>query len=106
MVSGSGPAGPFPTLTSQQGGRILPRRTRGNFDYYPHVDEGGGRFPTLCGGPRRRPPAGTAATRPRGVRRQQPRRTALGVTVLDPVHPSFNWAAFNFAAIWLRPQWY
>ena len=28
------------------------------------------------------------------------------VTVLDRYTTSFNWAAFNFAAIWLRPQWY
>ena len=28
------------------------------------------------------------------------------VTVLDQYTTSFNWAAFNFAAIWLRPQWY
>jgi hypothetical protein len=28
------------------------------------------------------------------------------VTVLDHFTTSFNWAAFNFAAIWLRPQWY
>ena len=28
------------------------------------------------------------------------------VTILDHYTTSFNWAAFNFAAIWLRPQWY
>ena len=28
------------------------------------------------------------------------------VTVLDHYTTSFNWAPFNFAAIWLRPQWY
>lgn len=28
------------------------------------------------------------------------------VTVLSHYTTSFNWAAFNFAALWLRPQWY
>jgi len=27
-------------------------------------------------------------------------------TVLDHYTTSFNWANFNFAALWLRPQWY
>ena len=27
-------------------------------------------------------------------------------TVLDHYTTSFNWPSFNFAAIWLRPQWY
>ena len=28
------------------------------------------------------------------------------VTVLDRYTSSFHWAQQNFAAIWLRPQWY
>ena len=38
------------------------------------------------------------------MQRGLPRGTAW--SLLDRYTTSFNWAAFNFAAIWLRPQWY
>ena len=28
------------------------------------------------------------------------------ITLLDHYTSSFNWSQFNFAALWLRPQWY
>ena len=64
--------------------------------YYPSLGDGG-HFPTQC--------TGTDCS-------TQPPRCSAGspdncmVTVLDHYTTSFNWAAFNFAAIWLRPQWY
>jgi len=97
---GVGPAGPFPTLHPIK--NPLAANT-GNFDYYPHVDEGGGRFPTQCGGPGADPHADCSNSPPRCDGNNP---AACMVTVLDRYTTSFNWAAFNFAAIWLRPQWY
>lgn len=70
---------------------------QGDTGYYPTLDPGGGHFPTQC-------TSQDCST--------QPARCSAGspadcmVTVLDRYTTSFNWAAFNFAAIWLRPQWY
>jgi hypothetical protein len=75
----------------------------GNFDYYPRIDEGGGRFPTQCGGPGADPHADCSGAPPRCDNNNP---GACMVTVLDRYTTSFNWGAFNFAAIWLRPQWY
>lgn len=65
--------------------------------YYPVVDPGGGRFPTLC-------PAGQdcAAIAKCANGAQQ----NCAVTILDRYTSQFNWTETNFAAIWLRPQWY
>ncbi len=66
--------------------------------YYPKVDGGGGRFATKC-------PDGDDSDCS-----SQPRCSSgdpnCMATVLDHYTTSFNWAPFNFAAIWLRPQWY
>ncbi len=64
-------------------------------DYYPLLGDGG-RFATQCSGE-------DCSTLPRcgGDRLEN-----CMVTVLDRFNTSFNWATFNFAAIWLRPQWY
>ncbi len=66
-------------------------------DYYPQIG-GGGRFPTRCDTPNgdcsRVPPC--SAGHPEGCM----------VTVIDNYTSSFHWSEQNFAAIWLRPQWY
>ncbi|HET7290098.1 MAG TPA: hypothetical protein VFJ67_06620, partial [Thermodesulfobacteriota bacterium] len=67
--------------------------------FYPKVDGGGGRFGTRCDG--------TDCSRT-----AIPNRCSVGdrsrctVTVLDGYTSSFHWPQQNFAAIWLRPQWY
>lgn len=69
----------------------------GNLDYYPTLDNGGGHFPTRCDSfdcSQQPPKCGEGAL------------DGCMVTVLDHYTTSFNWAAFNYAAIWLRPQWY
>jgi G8 domain len=76
--------------------------------YYPSIDTGGMRFATRCGGPNADPSADCSSTPPRcaaGVGGSPPGPDCM-ITVLDRYTTSFNWAALNFAAIWLRPQWY
>ncbi len=68
--------------------------------YYPNVDTGGGRFATKC-------PAGMDCSNGAQVPKCAPGEEAnCMATVLDHYTSSFNWANFNFAALWLRPQWY
>jgi hypothetical protein len=65
--------------------------------YYPSVDTGGGRFPTLCpdgADCSEVPKCGSDAT------------GNCAVTVIDRFTTSFNWSETNFSAVWLRPQWY
>jgi hypothetical protein len=65
-------------------------------DYYPTIGDGG-HFSTEC----------TAEDCSTAPVRCSPGNTAnCMVTILDHYTTSYNWAAFNFAAIWLRPQWY
>ena len=64
--------------------------------YYPKIADGG-HFPTRCTGD-------DCSTEP--PRCSAGNEAACMVTVLDHYTTSFNWAPFNFAAIWLRPQWY
>ena len=68
--------------------------------YYPNVDSGGGRFATKC-------PDGMDCSKssevPKCAAGQEQNCMA---TVLDHYTTSFNWSNFNFAALWLRPQWY
>ena len=67
--------------------------------FYPKVDPGGGRFATRCDGtdcgPTAIPNRCSVADKSRCM-----------VTVLDSYVSSFHWPQQNFAAIWLRPQWY
>jgi hypothetical protein len=70
-------------------------------DYYPGVDTGGGRFATRCDGANADCSADASPKRC-----GEGQAEACQVTVIDRYTTSFNWAAFNFAAIWLRPQWY
>ncbi len=96
---GLGPTGGFPTLPIID--NPLAAKS-GDLNYYPGIDPSGGRFGTQCGGPGADPYADCSTVS----------RCSAGflqdcmVTVLDHYTTSFNWATFNFAAIWLRPQWY
>ena len=67
--------------------------------FYPKVDAGGGRFATRCDGTDCGP---TAIPN----RCSTTDRSRCMVTVLDSYISSFHWPQQNFAAIWLRPQWY
>ncbi len=69
-------------------------------DYYPKVDTGGGRFATRCPDPKVTEDCGP---RPRCSEKMGEN---CEVTVLDRYTTAFNWTETNFAAIWLRPQWY
>ena len=65
-------------------------------DYYPKVDPGGGRFATICNG-------GDCSNVPKcgdGFLQN------CMITAIDRFTTSFNWPETNFAAVWLRPQWY
>jgi len=70
----------------------------GNTDYYPIVSGGGGRFPTRCD-----PPVTDCSTVDMCANGHEEN---CEVTVLDRYTSSFHWTEENFAAIWLRPQWY
>ena len=65
-------------------------------DYYPKVDQGGGRFATTCSG-------GDCS---KVDRCSSDSLDTCEVTVIDRYTSSFHWTETNFAAIWLRPQWY
>jgi cell migration-inducing and hyaluronan-binding protein len=68
-------------------------------NYYPNLDQGGGRFPTYC-------PNGESADCSTVGRCGTGQTANCAVTVLDHFTTSFNFAQANFAALWLRPQWY
>jgi hypothetical protein len=98
-----GVPGGIPKLpeTFKAGGPLLtPEQIAKLATYYPNVDSGGGRFATKC-------PDGmdcsNGAQVPKCAAGQEQNCTA---TVLDHYTTSFNWSNFNFAALWLRPQWY
>jgi hypothetical protein len=102
-VSKAGTQGSFPTLPpikNPLAGNL------GDLTYYPDVHPTGGRFATRCGGVTHDPYAdcSTAALQP--ICSSGANAKDCMVTVLDQYTSSFTWAAFNFAAIWLRPQWY
>jgi hypothetical protein len=72
--------------------------------YYPHFDGGSSRLPTVCK---------LDADAPGGYDCSGIEKCANGdalsncaVVVLDHFTTSFNWADYNFAAIWLRQYWY
>jgi hypothetical protein len=78
--------------------------------YYPYVG-GGSRIATLCpitttgldcSSITGAPPAGTGSQ----PCSNPPFETSCAVTVLDHFTSSFHWAEQNFAAIWLRPNWF
>ncbi len=69
-----------------------------NGNYYPQVTRGGGRFSTEC------PEGDTDCST--AVRCDGDAIQNCLVSVLDHFTTSFNYTEFNFAAVWLRPQWY
>ena len=73
--------------------------------FYPKMlGGGGGRFATICPGTDETRDCGPSAVTNRcdvGAAREN-----CAVTVLDKYTSSFHWPQQNFAAIWLRPQWY
>ena len=79
---------------------LVPDPVKDNTDmYYPLTagfGAGGGRFPTLCN----QLDCSTVPKCANGA------RDNCMVTVLDGYTSSFHWTELNFAAIWLRPQWY
>lgn len=64
---------------------------------YPSVDQGGGRFETLC------PQDQDCSTIPKC---NSGSTENCGVTVINRFTTSFNWSQTNFSAVWLRPHWY
>jgi hypothetical protein len=72
--------------------------------YYTYVGNGS-RIATLCPGTGKTldcssiTNGGSACSNP-------PNETSCAVTVLDHFTSSFHWAEQNFAAIWLRPNWF
>jgi|GEM_PF-392799 len=86
--------------------------------FYPKVDDGGGRFPTSCGDDDVSNPLETRNCGPSSVQGKINERCNFNagvknlgrdycmVTVLDDYTSSFHWPQVNFAAMWLRPQWY
>jgi hypothetical protein len=75
---------------------LLPPKDDDN--YYPKVDTGGGRFPTLC------PADGSDCSK--AVICANGAEQNCTVTVLDRFTTAFNFTETNFAAVWLRPLWY
>lgn len=71
--------------------------------FYPKVIGGGGRFATSCGDDHEKSDCGPSTIRNRC---STGNRENCMVTVLDKYTSSFHWPQQNFAAIWLRPQWY
>jgi uncharacterized protein YjbI with pentapeptide repeats len=86
--------------------------------FYPKVTGGGGRFPTSCGDDDVTDPLETRNCGPTSVQGKikdrcnfvsndkNKGRDYCMVTVLDDYTSSFHWPQVNFAAMWLRPQWY
>jgi hypothetical protein len=76
-------------------------------NYYPKIDPGGSRLATAC------PATGdcnpltqTGAPTLKKCGAGQLQEKECMVTTIDHYLTSFNWSQQNFAAVWLRPQWY
>ena len=77
--------------------------------YYPNVDTGGLRKATKCpavdpGNPFN--PATDCGDSSVVPICDVSNESNCMITLLDHYTSSFNWAQFNFSALWLRPQWY
>ena len=68
--------------------------------YYPKVSAG--RFATQCTCPAPPAPCDCSAVAPCARGQEQ----NCMITALDHYTSSFHWTETNYAAIWLRPQWY
>jgi len=90
------PNAPVPAIQpKEEGGKGDPNKET----FYPKVTAGGGRFGTRCDSTDCGPSVITD-------RCGTGDRSNCEVTVLDKYTSSFHWPQQNFAAIWLRPQWY
>ena len=75
-------------------------------NYYPKLDGGSLKQATLC------PPGACDDDPPQGVAPidgalcQEANQTNCLPTVINDYTTSFNWAQFNFSAIWLRTRWH
>jgi hypothetical protein len=70
-------------------------------DYYPKVDGGKLKQATLC------PPGECDDAAPKPVDLcQETNQTNCLPTVINDYTTSFNWAQYNFSAIWLRERWH
>jgi cell migration-inducing and hyaluronan-binding protein len=79
---------------------LAPAKTQPEADnYYPKVDRGGGHFPTEC-------PSGEFADCSTQPRCDSGHLGVCDATVINHYTTSFNFPEYNFAAVWLRPQWY
>ena len=76
--------------------------------YYPHVRSGGSRPATKCTGPDNDGDYDCSLFTPgqKPACNHGSQLPFCAVTVLDHFTSSFHWAEQDFAAIWLRPQWY
>lgn len=83
---------------SSQSGTTKDKNGLSADNYYPHIG-GGGRFPTKCPDPT----SGDCSTQKVCADKDQ---SNCVVTTIDHYTTSFNWPQTNFAAVWLRPQWY
>jgi G8 domain len=90
------PSPAVPLAPSSKSGTMQDKNGLSADNYYPHIG-GGGRFPTKC------PASGDCSTQP--VCGDEDQSNCV-ITNIDHYTTSFNWAETNFAAIWLRPQWY
>ncbi len=76
-------------------------------NYYPKVDQGGGRFATRCNADDEKTAGGCdKVNKCAGATLQDANLGLCMVTVLDRYTSGFHFAETNFGAIWLRPQWY
>jgi cell migration-inducing and hyaluronan-binding protein len=73
--------------------------------YYSHFDTGGNRKATICPADPKDPAAHDCSTITVPCSNGSGAGNC-GLTLLDHYTTSFNWADYNFSAIWLRPQWY
>lgn len=102
LGTATNPTNPVPAeLGVDLGGKGDPNKET----FYPKMlGGGGGRFATVCPGTDETRDCGPSAVPNRcdvGAAREN-----CAVTVLDKYTSSFHWPQQNFAAIWLRPQWY
>ncbi|HSY87426.1 MAG TPA: hypothetical protein VLA85_12725, partial [Verrucomicrobiae bacterium] len=105
----AGNPGIFPGVTSFAPTPEAPANTEADM-YYPHVS-GGGRMATMCplkveGDPSKGYDCTLFTSGQRSSCNNGDPLKNCAVTVLDHFTSSFHWAQTNFAAIWLRPQWY
>ena len=88
---------------------LLPDQVKALSVYYPNVDTGGLRKATSCPAVSSKDPfdpktdCGDGSVAP--VCDAGAEQNCM-ITLLDHYTSSFNWSQFNFAALWLRPQWY